>query len=352
MHLLALLVLTMLRPTGSLVSLRATMPRALRVPPRRAVRRLSLLPRCSMVPPPRSSQPFASVAAPAISSPSAQPPSQQQVPLRTPSPPSAGEHAEPDVAPIFEVSDAETMREVVQRLLAMPATTFHACDTEVAEIDISKSPLGQGRVTCVSVYSGPDVDYGSGPGHALWVDTTEESVLEALKPFLESERCLKVWHNYGFDRHVLWNHGIDVLGFGGDTMHMARLWDASRLAGASIDVSNAPRLSPCAGWRWRSLPPPPLPPTAGASTLPPRAPTAHGCRLTRRRNHPTHRRRLTRRRLTRRLRPRRVLSGGAHSGAGGAAQGADEGALWHPCAQEGRLAWQACRAAECRRAAE
>jgi len=37
-----------------------------------------------------------------------------------------------------------------------------------------------------------------------------------------------VWHNVSFDRHVVWNHGIEVKGFGGDTMHMARLWDAAR----------------------------------------------------------------------------------------------------------------------------
>jgi DNA polymerase I len=40
-----------------------------------------------------------------------------------------------------------------------------------------------------------------------------------------------VYHNYGFDRHVLYNHDINALGFGGDTMHMARLWQAGRLKG-------------------------------------------------------------------------------------------------------------------------
>ena len=39
---------------------------------------------------------------------------------------------------------------------------------------------------------------------------------------------LKCWHNYGYDRHILANHGIDCVGFGGDTMHMARLTDPSR----------------------------------------------------------------------------------------------------------------------------
>lgn len=38
-----------------------------------------------------------------------------------------------------------------------------------------------------------------------------------------------MWHNYGFDRHILYNHGINIKGFGGDTMHMARLADPSRM---------------------------------------------------------------------------------------------------------------------------
>ncbi len=38
----------------------------------------------------------------------------------------------------------------------------------------------------------------------------------------------KIWHNYGYDRHIFYNQGIDVKGFGGDTMHMARLADASK----------------------------------------------------------------------------------------------------------------------------
>lgn len=54
-----------------------------------------------------------------------------------------------------------------------------------------------------------------------------------FKDYLEDKRFLKVWHNYSFDRHIFYNHRIDVqgmtsmidirLGFGGDTMHLARL---------------------------------------------------------------------------------------------------------------------------------
>ena len=53
-------------------------------------------------------------------------------------------------------------------------------------------------------------------------------MLQEFKEWFENPKHLKVWHNYGFDRHVMWNEGIDVRGFGGDTMHMARLQDTSR----------------------------------------------------------------------------------------------------------------------------
>eukprot|EP00164_Ancoracysta_twista_P007968 GFYU01011427.1.p1 GENE.GFYU01011427.1~~GFYU01011427.1.p1 ORF type:complete len:941 (-),score=149.76 GFYU01011427.1:681-3503(-) len=100
----------------------------------------------------------------------------------------------------------------------------HACDTEVCEIDIKKSPYGQGRVTCASIYPGPDVDVG-----AVWIDALEDpDTLQVMKPYWEDPSVLKVWHNYSFDRAVLHNHGIDVQGLGADTMHMARLHDAAR----------------------------------------------------------------------------------------------------------------------------
>ena len=41
-------------------------------------------------------------------------------------------------------------------------------------------------------------------------------------------RSTQVWHDYSFDYHMLGNMGIACKGFAADTMHMARLWDASR----------------------------------------------------------------------------------------------------------------------------
>eukprot|EP01034_Spumella_vulgaris_P022490 gene22490-28618_t len=80
------------------------------------------------------------------------------------------------------------------------------------------------------MYGGKDVDFGDGPGGTLWVENIGEAqdVLQEFKGFFEDPKCLKVWHNYGFDRHVMNNEGINCAGFAGDTMHMARLWDSAR----------------------------------------------------------------------------------------------------------------------------
>eukprot|EP00466_Bigelowiella_natans_P014472 jgi/Bigna1/33896/e_gw1.3.190.1 len=128
------------------------------------------------------------------------------------------------------VSNLKQLRHALKVLCENP-DKIHACDTEVADIDLKKvGPVGNGKVICVSIYSGPDVDFGGGAGKALWVDTMgkNEVLLEEMKGWFEDPRYKKVWHNYGFDRHVLYNMGVDARGFFGDTMHMARLWDTSR----------------------------------------------------------------------------------------------------------------------------
>jgi len=118
---------------------------------------------------------------------------------------------------------------VLAIMTKLPKHTIFAWDTEVVDVDLTaQSPVGNGRVICASVYAGPSVDWGNGP--KLWIDNLDAAAgtLNAFTPALSDEAVLKVWHNYGFDRHVLFNHGIDAKGFAGDTMHMARLWDTSR----------------------------------------------------------------------------------------------------------------------------
>lgn len=97
------------------------------------------------------------------------------------------------------------------------------------------------QVTCLSIYSGPGVDFGNGP--YVWVDNLDaaEGTLGLFRDFLESTSAKKVWHNYSFDRHVLYNEGINVRGLGGDTMHMARLWNTARFqnGGYSLEALSA-----------------------------------------------------------------------------------------------------------------
>jgi hypothetical protein len=172
------------------------------------------------------------------------------------------------------VQTKEHASKVLDQLMALPAPREFAVDTEVAHIDVTEqSPVGNGTVICASVFAGPDVDFGTGP--SLWIDNLDEAegTLDVFKPFLEATHKRKVqkrftrtprrfaqplsvhvtalchdnrimcasavvvwmagqvYHNYGFDRHVLFNHGINAVGFAGDTMHMARLWSASRAKG-------------------------------------------------------------------------------------------------------------------------
>lgn len=127
------------------------------------------------------------------------------------------------------VDSPSSAQHALSVLRSLPANTFHACDTETTGIDVKRqSPVGNGRVICASIYSGPDVDFGAGP--QLWIDNLDSAsgTLDLFAPWLQDPEVEKVWHNYSFDRHVLFNHGIRVRGFGGDTMHMARLWNAAR----------------------------------------------------------------------------------------------------------------------------
>lgn len=104
-----------------------------------------------------------------------------------------------------------------------------AWDTETLDIEVKEqSPVGNGNIICFSGFAGPDIDFGNGP--RLIVDNFGErhELVQTFKEYFEDNDYLKSWFNYGFDRHIFYNHGIDVRGFGGDSMHMARLLDPTR----------------------------------------------------------------------------------------------------------------------------
>ena len=82
------------------------------------------------------------------------------------------------------------------------------------------------------------------------MQATVDGIWEVFREFLEAPDMKKAWHNYSFDRHVLgnvWAGGrpIRSAGFHADTMHMARLWDASRKGkGYSLEALSGCALLP------------------------------------------------------------------------------------------------------------
>ena len=98
------------------------------------------------------------------------------------------------VTGVTMVRTVQDARKVMKRLMSPESQQiFHACDTEVMDIDLKNvGPVGNGFVTCASIYSGPNFDYGlgDGPGTALWIDNLDESfgVLQEFKEFFEDER--------------------------------------------------------------------------------------------------------------------------------------------------------------------
>nr|XP_043640219.1 DNA polymerase I B, chloroplastic/mitochondrial isoform X2 [Erigeron canadensis] len=132
---------------------------------------------------------------------------------------------------VLVVDNISIAKEVVKKLTTQYRHLVHACDTEVASIDVKlETPVNHGEVICFSIYSGHEADFGNGKS-CIWVDVLDgggKHILDIFSPFFENPMIKKVWHNYSFDNHVIENYGLKLSGFHADTMHMARLWDSSR----------------------------------------------------------------------------------------------------------------------------
>ncbi|KAL2473007.1 DNA polymerase I A [Forsythia ovata] len=132
---------------------------------------------------------------------------------------------------VLVVDNISAAREVVGLLTNQYRHLVHACDTEVAKIDVKEeTPVDHGEIICFSIYSGPEADFGNGRS-CVWVDVLDgggKNLIAEFAPFFEDSSIKKVWHNYSFDNHVVENYGLNVSGFFADTMHMARLWNSSR----------------------------------------------------------------------------------------------------------------------------
>jgi len=123
------------------------------------------------------------------------------------------QHAEvpADVCVVDNVAAAEAAVRLLLAHRTPGCQVYHAVDTEaragrvcsacsiaeslrqVADIDVVRqTPLGHGRITCLSVYAGPEIDFGGGT-RRLWVDVLVggPAVLQVFKAFLEDETVLK-----------------------------------------------------------------------------------------------------------------------------------------------------------------
>lgn len=90
--------------------------------------------------------------------------------------------ADAESLPVNLVQDKAGALRILDKIRSLGDDHIHACDTEVAQIDIKAvGPVGNGKVTCLSLYSGPDVDYGNGP--YVWVDNLDaaEGTLEYFR---------------------------------------------------------------------------------------------------------------------------------------------------------------------------
>ncbi|KAF8023827.1 hypothetical protein BT93_F1109 [Corymbia citriodora subsp. variegata] len=131
---------------------------------------------------------------------------------------------------VLIVNNKSIAKEVVRKLTNQYKHLVHACDTEVAKIDVKQvTPVDHGEIICFSIYSGPQADFGNGKS-CIWVDILDggKELLLEFEAFFKDPDIKKVWHNYSFDNHIIENYGIKVSGFHADTMHMARLWNSSR----------------------------------------------------------------------------------------------------------------------------
>ncbi|RDX63967.1 DNA polymerase I B, chloroplastic/mitochondrial [Mucuna pruriens] len=142
---------------------------------------------------------------------------------------------------ILVVNNISLAEEVAKMLTVNYRHLIHACDTEVAKIDVKQeTPVDHGEIICFSIYSGPEADFGGGKS-CIWVDVLDgggKEILDKFADFFQDSSIKKVWHNYSFDCHVVQNYGFKVSGFHADTMHMARLWDSSRrwVGGYSLEA--------------------------------------------------------------------------------------------------------------------
>lgn len=102
-----------------------------------------------------------------------------------------------------------------------------AFDTETTSLDPRQAKL-VGMAVSTSDKNGFYIPVG----HEMTLESqspqlTLEEALTVLKPLLESPKIVKVGQNIKYDYRIMFNHGVEMRGIGGDTMIAAHLIDSS-----------------------------------------------------------------------------------------------------------------------------
>jgi DNA polymerase-1 len=109
-----------------------------------------------------------------------------------------------------------TKNELDELIEAMKKASYISFDTETTSLDYMNAEL-----VGVSIALKPNEAFYIPINHnyeGVEKQLEEHFVLEALKPFLESDEIPKIGHNLKYDRHILQNLGIDLKGKLLDTM--------------------------------------------------------------------------------------------------------------------------------------
>ncbi|KAH9803517.1 DNA polymerase I B [Citrus sinensis] len=96
---------------------------------------------------------------------------------------------------VMVVDNVSAAKKVVWMLTNKYKHLVHACDTEVAKIDVKQeTPVDHGEVICFSIYSGPETDFGNGKS-CIWVDLLDgggRDLLNGFAPFFEDPSIKKI----------------------------------------------------------------------------------------------------------------------------------------------------------------
>ena len=109
-----------------------------------------------------------------------------------------------------------TKKELDQLIEAIRKNPYFAFDTETTSLDYM-----QAQLVGISIALEPNEAFYIPINHnyeGVGKQLDEDVVLDALRPFLESENIPKIGHNLKYDRHILHNVGIELKGKLLDTM--------------------------------------------------------------------------------------------------------------------------------------